>query len=213
MRLFVLGPLALALLVGCSHAPKKTDGSGGSPAVGSSVPATAKKDPYAVLVTNRGTITIRLFPESAPRSVENFIGLATGTKGWTDPATGAQMQRPLYKGSRVFRVLPGFLIQGGSPTDALSGDAGVRVDDEFSKERRFAKAGAVAYAGAGAGSNSSQFFITLVPAPWLNEKHTVFGEVVDGLDIVDRISRVPRSDKDDAPLSPVVLQDVRIESR
>ena len=187
----------------------------GSPqASGAKASAVAPKIPYAVFETSMGRIVIRLFPDAAPKAVDNFISLATGKKKWTDPVSNQLTERPLYNGTRFFRVMPGFIIQGGSPADQKFGGPGYTFEDEFSPKRVFSKPGLVAMANAGPNSNGSQFFITLAPVPWLDNKHTIFGEVSEGLGVAEAISKVPRSeDGEDMPLQPVTLREIRVEYR
>jgi peptidyl-prolyl cis-trans isomerase A (cyclophilin A) len=167
---------------------------------------------YATLETSLGTIRIRLFAREAPKTVENFVGLARGTKEWTDPRTGEKVRRPLYDGTIFHRVVPEFMIQGGDPLGRGTGGPGYKFDDEFSG-RKFDKPGLVAMANTGPNSNGSQFFITEVPAPWLNNRHTIFGEVVEGMEVVRTIARVRRGAQD-RPEQDVVLERVIIsESR
>jgi len=165
---------------------------------------------YAVIYTSMGDIVCRLFPKDAPKAVANFRGLATGTKVWTDPRTGKKTRRPLYSGTVFHRVIPQFMIQGGDPLGDGSGDPGYKFEDEISPDHSFDKPGVLAMANSGPDTNGSQFFITVAPTPWLNGKHTIFGEVVSGQDVVDRISEVPRNDQD-KPLTPVKI--IRISIR
>ncbi len=175
---------------------------------------------YATLVTARGDIVIRLLKDEAPLAVENFVGLATGAKEWTHPESGRKLSLPLYNGTRFFRVIPGFMIQGGDPTNTGYGGPGFRFGDEFYPGRMFSRAGLVGLANSGPNSNGSQFFITLSALPWLTGKHTIFGEVVEGLEIVEKIAGAPRMQVDpetgrqiDRPFKPQLLKSVRIEER
>ena len=165
---------------------------------------------YAVIYTSVGDIVCRLFPKDAPKAVANFRGLATGTKIWTDPRTGKKTHSPLYSGTVFHRVIPQFMIQGGDPLGDGSGDPGYKFEDEFSPDHTFDKPGILAMANSGPDTNGSQFFITVAPTPWLNGKHTIFGEVVSGQDIADKISEVPH-DEQDKPLTPVKI--IRISIR
>ena len=174
----------------------------------------------ATLVTDRGEMVFRLLPESAPMAVENFVGLATGKKSWTDPRTGKKTSRRLYDGTEFFRVMPDFIIQGGDPLGDGSGGPGFTFGDEFRSGRVFDKAGLLAMASPAPDSNGSQFFVTLGPAPWLNRKHTIFGELVSGLAVADAIAAAPRARTDpasgllvDRPLEPQRLREVRIEEK
>ena len=165
---------------------------------------------YAVFDTSQGTIVIRLFEKEAPLTVGNFVGLAEGTKEFKDPKTGQKVKRPFYDGLVFHRVIPQFMIQGGCPLGTGTGDPGYRFGDEFHKDLRHDKPGKLSMANAGPGTNGSQFFLTVAATPWLDNKHSIFGEVVEGQDIADKISKVPR-DSNDRPRTPVTLNKVRIE--
>jgi peptidyl-prolyl cis-trans isomerase A (cyclophilin A) len=167
-------------------------------------------DTYAILETSKGPIRVRLFPDTAPKTVENFIGLATGAKPWRNPATGAQEQGPLYEGTIFHRVIPNFMIQGGDPLGTGRGGPGYQFEDEVSGPHRFDRPGYLAMANAGPNTNGSQFFITQVPTPWLDGKHTIFGEVVEGMDVVDAMAAVDR-DPMDRPVEDLRLERVTIE--
>lgn len=164
---------------------------------------------FATLKTSMGTIVIRLHEEKAPKTVANFVELATGTKEWTDPKTGKKVTRPLYNGTIFHRVIPNFMIQGGDPLGTGAGDPGYRFADEFNAELKHSKAGILSMANAGPNTNGSQFFITHRATPWLDGRHSVFGEVVEGMEVIQAIGAVPR-DGQDRPLKPVVLQEVLI---
>lgn len=157
-----------------------------------------------------GNVVCRLFEKEAPKAVANFRGLATGTKAWTDPATGTVKHTPLYSGTTFHRVIPQFMIQGGDPTGTGTGSPGYQFEDEMDASHTFERPGILAMANSGPNTNGSQFFITVAPTPWLNGKHTIFGEVVSGQDVVDAISQVPRDDQD-KPLTPVKI--IRISIR
>jgi peptidyl-prolyl cis-trans isomerase A (cyclophilin A) len=167
----------------------------------------------AVFQTNHGTFTARLFEEVAPNTVANFVGLATGKVEWTDPRTGGAGQGPYYDGVDFHRIIDGFMIQGGDPTGTGRGGPGYNFDDECSASARHTKAGILSMANAGSragrGTNGSQFFVTLRDTPHLDGKHTVFGEVVDGLDVVSRIGKV-RTGPQDRPVSPVTIERLEI---
>jgi peptidyl-prolyl cis-trans isomerase A (cyclophilin A) len=167
-------------------------------------------DTYATLETSKGPIRVRLFPDTAPKTVENFIGLATGTRSWRNPATGAQEQGPLYEGTVFHRVIPNFMIQGGDPLGTGRGGPGYQFEDEVDGPRRFDRPGYLAMANAGPGTNGSQFFITQVPTPWLDGKHTIFGEVVEGMEVVDAIAKV-QTDPSDRPVEELRLERVTID--
>jgi peptidyl-prolyl cis-trans isomerase A (cyclophilin A) len=166
---------------------------------------------YAIFKTTEGTITVRLFPEVAPITVTNFIELAEGKREWTHPLTGVKSKTKLYDGTIFHRVIKDFMVQGGDPAGTGTGGPGYRFQDETKgSPHRFDKPGKLAMANAGPGTNGSQFFITTVATEWLTGKHTIFGEVVEGQDIVVKITNVPRSSQD-KPHKPVVLETVTIE--
>jgi peptidyl-prolyl cis-trans isomerase A (cyclophilin A) len=156
-----------------------------------------------------GDIVIHLFEEKAPKTVANFVELASGTKEWTDPKTGAKVKRKLYNGTIFHRVIPGFMIQGGDPLGNGTGGPGYRFEDEFHPDLKHSKPGTLSMANAGPNTNGSQFFIIQKATPWLDGKHSVFGEVVKGQTVVDAIVNVPRNFRDQ-PLKDVVLQEVII---
>ncbi len=166
---------------------------------------------YAVFTTSEGTIKTKLFPENAPKTVENFIALAEGTKEWIHPTSGPKKATKLYDGTIFHRVIPQFMIQGGDPAGNGMGGPGYRFEDETKgSPHKFDKPGKLAMANAGPNTNGSQFFITLVNTDWLTGKHTIFGEVVEGQEIVEKIAKVPRNSQD-KPNKPVVLESVLIE--
>lgn len=164
---------------------------------------------YATLKTSMGVIVVQLFEDKAPKTVENFVGLATGSKEWTDPRTGQKVKQPLYNGTIFHRVIPGFMIQGGDPLGRGTGGPGYRFADEFNPALRHNKAGILSMANAGPNTNGSQFFITLAPTPHLDNRHSVFGEVVQGQEVVMAIGNTPRG-ANDRPLKDAVLQEVII---
>lgn len=171
----------------------------------------AAKNPVAVIKTNLGTITLTLFKSKAPKTVENFIGLANGTKEWTDPATGKKVKgKSLYKGTIFHRVIPGFMIQGGDPLGKGIGGPGYQFEDEFSPLDNFNKPGILAMANAGPNTNGSQIFITVAPTPHLNQHHTIFGEVTSGMDVVIKISKVERNPMD-RPIKDVKIESITIK--
>jgi peptidyl-prolyl cis-trans isomerase A (cyclophilin A) len=166
---------------------------------------------YAVFTTNEGKITIRLFESDAPITVKNFIELAEGSKEWTHPTTHKKSSDKLYNGTVFHRVIPDFMIQGGDPTGTGMGGPGYRFQDETKgSSHKFDKPGKLAMANSGPNTNGCQFFITTVPTPHLNGRHTIFGEVVEGQEIAEKISRVPRNGQD-KPHKNVVLESVTIE--
>ncbi|MFC1495790.1 peptidylprolyl isomerase [Candidatus Margulisiibacteriota bacterium] len=165
---------------------------------------------YAVFETSLGNITIALYPNEAPKTVANFVGLARGEKEWTDPRDGKKTKKPLYDGTIFHRVIPDFMIQGGDPLGKGTGGPGYRFEDECVEELGFDRVGRLAMANAGPNTNGSQFFITVAPTTWLNGKHTIFGQVIEGQDVVDVISLVPRGSQD-KPNEDVVLKKVIIK--
>lgn len=156
-----------------------------------------------------GSIVLKLYETEAPVTVKNFVDLALGRKSWPDPKTGARVRRPLYNGLTFHRVIPGFMIQGGDPTGTGMGGTDV-IKDEFHPTLKFDIPGRLAMANAGPSTGSCQFFITEVPTPHLNGKHTIFGQVVEGQELVARIARVPRG-ANDKPSTPVVMTKVTLE--
>jgi peptidyl-prolyl cis-trans isomerase A (cyclophilin A) len=154
--------------------------------------------PTAVIDTTAGKLTCVLFPDKAPIGVANFIGLARGTKDWTNPATGRKMHgAPLYNGTIFHRVIPGFMIQGGDPIGTGEGDPGYKFKNETSPDLQFDRPGRLAYANAGPDTNGSQFFVTEVPYPSLNGGYTIFGQCDDpSVELVKKIARMPRNGND-----------------
>ncbi len=167
----------------------------------------------AHFTTTEGAFTVELFEKDAPKTVANFVGLADGTKEWTDPKSGAKMKKPFYDGLIFHRVIPNFMIQGGDPLGTGTGDPGYKFADEFGSGRKLDKAGILAMANAGPNTNGSQFFITLAPTEWLNGKHTVFGEVVQGMNVINKIGATKTTKPGDKPVTPIVIQSVKIERK
>jgi peptidyl-prolyl cis-trans isomerase A (cyclophilin A) len=164
----------------------------------------------ATLRTTEGTVVVRLFPDHAPKTVANFTDLAEGTREWTHPETRKTEQAKLYDGTVFHRVIPNFMIQGGDPLGTGTGGPGYKFADEFHPDLRFDRPYLLAMANAGPGTNGSQFFITVGPTPHLNGRHTIFGEVISGSDVVDRISQV-QTNRNDRPVKDVVLESVEID--
>lgn len=160
--------------------------------------------------TSLGKMTAELFCQQAPRTVSNFIGLAQGKIEWEDPKTGEMTNRPLYNGTIFHRVIPEFMIQGGDPMGNGRGGPGYRFGDEFCSELRHKGPGVISMANAGPNTNGSQFFITEVATPWLDDHHAVFGQVTEGLEVISRIANV-QTMPGDKPVSDVVLEKVEIE--
>jgi len=165
---------------------------------------------YAHFDTTEGRFTIQLFEKEAPQTVANFVGLAEGTKEWTDPVTGEKKKAPFYDGVVFHRIINGFMIQGGDRLGQGTGGPGYQFGDEFHPSLRHDRAGILSMANAGPNSNGSQFFITLGATPHLDRRHSVFGAVVEGLDVVRRIGSVPTG-RQDRPVAPVVMNKVTIE--
>jgi peptidyl-prolyl cis-trans isomerase A (cyclophilin A) len=164
----------------------------------------------ATFHTTDGSFTARLMPEHAPQTVENFVGLATGQKEWTDPRDRMRKTEPLYSGTIFHRVIDGFMIQGGDPLGTGTGDPGYKFEDECPPGGpTFEKPGLLAMANAGANTNGSQFFVTVAATPWLNGRHTIFGEVTEGYDVVERISKTSK-DARDRPVDDVVIERIEI---
>ena len=167
---------------------------------------------YARFTTSEGNFTVRLFDQEAPRTVENFVGLAEGSKEWSDPRTNQKVKTPYYDGTIFHRIIEGFMIQGGDPLGQGIGGPGYNFADEFHPKLRHNKAGIFSMANRGPNTNGGQFFITLAPTPHLDDRHAVFGEVVDGMDVVGKIGSAPTSDRD-RPAKDIVIQHVTIERR
>lgn len=173
-------------------------------------PLTRAPGTYAILETSMGTIVAKLLEKEAPTTVANFVGLAEGTKEFTDPKTNQKAKRPFFDGLIFHRVIPDFMIQGGCPMGNGMGGPGYKFGDEFHPTLRHNKAGKLSMANSGPGTNGSQFFITVAETPWLDNRHSIFGEVMEGQDVANAISLTPR-DGGDRPKTPVVLKSVRIE--
>ena len=167
---------------------------------------------YAHFETSLGDFTVELFDEKAPKTVANFVGLAEGTKEWRHPKTGERNKKPYYDGIVFHRIIDGFMIQGGDPLGAGHGGPGYQFEDEFHPDLRHDRAGILSMANAGPNTNGSQFFITLGPTPHLDKRHSVFGAVVKGLDVVQKIGKV-KTGAQDRPVTPVVMNKVTIERK
>jgi peptidyl-prolyl cis-trans isomerase A (cyclophilin A) len=166
---------------------------------------------YAHFTTSEGAFTARLFDAETPNTVANFVGLADGSKEWTDPRSGQRVKQPYFNGTIFHRVIEGFMIQGGDPLGQGTGGPGYTFADEFNAKLRHSKAGILSMANRGPNTNGGQFFITLAATPWLDDKHSVFGEVTEGMDVVKRIGSTPTSKPGDRPLKPITIQSVTIE--
>jgi peptidyl-prolyl cis-trans isomerase A (cyclophilin A) len=164
----------------------------------------------ATFTTSEGNFTVKLYDDKAPNTVANFTGLAEGTKEWTDPKTRQKVKRPFYDGLIFHRVIDGFMIQGGCPMGNGMGDAGYKFADEFGPGLRHDRDGLLSMANAGPNTNGSQFFITLAPTPWLDGKHAIFGEVIEGIDVVRAIGKT-RTGAQDRPVKEIVVKSVTIQ--
>jgi len=172
--------------------------------------ASDTADKTAVIRTSMGDITVKLFTSKAPKTVANFVGLATGKKDWINPKTSKTVKNiPLYNGTVFHRVIPDFMIQGGDPLGNGTGGPGYQFEDEFKDTDAFDRPGILAMANAGPGTNGSQFFITVKPTPWLNGHHTIFGEVTKGMDVVNKIVSAER-DEHDVPKKPIKIKQIKI---
>lgn len=167
--------------------------------------------PTATFVTSEGTFKASLLAENAPIAVANFVDLANGKREWRDPRDNERKTDKLYDGTIFHRVIPDFMIQGGDPLGSGMGGPGYRFEDELPPGGpKFDKAGLLAMANSGPNSNGSQFFVTVAPTPWLNNKHTIFGEVTEGMDVVNKIATLPTGAQD-RPQTDVLLERVEIE--
>ena len=187
---------------------KKDKGAAGSP---TELPEDLRGEGrlFATFQTSMGAIVLELFDKQVPNTVANFVSLATGSRPWTDPATRQQVQRPLYDGTVFHRVIPDFMIQGGDPLGQGVGGPGYQFADEFHASLRHNRPGILSMANSGPNTNGSQFFITEAPTPHLDNRHSVFGAVVSGMDVVHKIAHTPR-DARDKPKEPVVIQTTAI---
>lgn len=163
----------------------------------------------AIIDTSEGTITCKLFTKEAPTTVANFVGLATGTKEFKDPKTGEMVKRPFYNGVSFHRVISGFMIQGGDPLGTGMGGPGYQFANE-NTNASFDKPGVLAMANAGPNTNGSQFFITVAPTPSLQGDYNVFGQVISGQEVADKISNVAK-DAQDKPITPVIIKSITIQ--
>jgi peptidyl-prolyl cis-trans isomerase A (cyclophilin A) len=166
--------------------------------------------PNATFVTNKGSFRAELMPDYAPKTVDNFVALANGVREWTDPRDGTTKKDPLYSGTIFHRVINGFMIQGGDPTGTGTGGPGYRFEDECPPDGpTFNQPGRLAMANAGPGTNGSQFFVTVAETPWLNGRHTIFGQVTQGYDVVEKIAGVDTGARD-KPVDDVVIERIDI---
>jgi peptidyl-prolyl cis-trans isomerase A (cyclophilin A) len=197
ITIILLVALALTVGIGCNMSSQE-QGAG-------------QKTPgwYAEFDTTMGKFVCQLFPDEAPKTVANFVGLAEGTKEFSDPASGSKLKKPFYDGLIFHRVIPNFMIQGGDPTGTGRGGPGYKFEDEFNAKLKFDKPGKLAMANAGPNTNGSQFFITTAATPWLDARHSIFGQVVEGQEIVDKISMTERNAQD-RPLNDVIIKKIII---
>lgn len=174
--------------------------------------ASQGKDLYATFKTSMGDILVKLYSKDAPKTVANFVGLASGEIEWTHPGTHEKSRKPLYDGTIFHRVIPSFMIQGGDPLGQGIGDPGYKFEDEFQSGRKFDKVGLLAMANSGPNTNGSQFFITVSTPSHLNNHHTIFGETLSGYDVVEAISRVQTAGSN-RPVQPVTLTKLEISDK
>ena len=167
----------------------------------------------AHFTTTEGNFDVQLFEDEAPKTVANFTGLAEGTKEWTDPRTGQKSKAPYYNGTVFHRVIDAFMIQGGDPLGQGTGGPGYKFADEFHSKLRHTKAGILSMANSGPNTNGGQFFITLAETSWLDNKHSIFGEVTSGMDVVKKIGSTQTSKPGDRPVKPISIQSVTIERK
>ena len=166
--------------------------------------------PQATFHTSAGSFSVKLLPEHAPKTVANFTNLATGKREWRDPRDGQTKSEPLYNGTIFHRVIPDFMIQGGDPKGTGTGGPGYEFEDEVPADGpSFDRKGLLAMANAGPNTNGSQFFVTVAATPWLTGKHTIFGEVTDGMDVVEKIATT-ETDRGDRPTTDIVVERIEI---
>jgi peptidyl-prolyl cis-trans isomerase A (cyclophilin A) len=181
-------------------------------ALGCAQKGGAKLEPgtYAIFKTTQGDFTVKLFADKAPKTVANFIELASGIKEYKDVKTGKTTKGKFYDGLVFHRVIPDFMVQGGCPLGQGTGDPGYKFADEFHSSLKHSKPGILSMANSGPNTNGSQFFITVKATPWLDNRHSIFGEVIEGMDVVDKIVSVKRDGRD-KPVTPVVMKTVEIK--
>jgi peptidyl-prolyl cis-trans isomerase A (cyclophilin A) len=168
---------------------------------------------YAHFTTSEGNFSARLFDAETPNTVANFTGLADGSKEWTDPRSGRKVKQPYFDGTVFHRVIDGFMIQGGDPLGQGTGGPGYTFADEFHPKLKHDKPGILSMANRGPNTNGGQFFITLAATPWLDDKHSVFGEITQGMDVVKKIGSTATSKPGDRPVKPITVQSVKIERK
>jgi peptidyl-prolyl cis-trans isomerase A (cyclophilin A) len=197
VTIVLLIALALSFGIGCNMSSQDQGAGQKTPGL------------YAEFDTTMGKFVCRLFPEEAPKTVANFVGLAEGTKEFTDSASGNKLKKAFYDGLIFHRVIPNFMIQGGDPTGTGRGGPGYKFEDEFNAKLKFDKPGKLAMANSGPNTNGSQFFITTAATPWLDGRHSIFGQVVEGQEIVDKISMTEKNAQD-RPLKDVSIKKIII---
>jgi len=202
--------LTMFLIMACVPYQTAVQASSKEAAVSTQTITKETKRMNAVIETSQGNITIELFPDQAPVTVANFVGLAEGTKEFRDAKTGEKVRRKFYDGLTFHRVIPDFMIQGGCPIGRGTGGPGYSFEDEIVPSLKFDKPGRLAMANSGPNTNGSQFFITEAATPWLNGNHTIFGQVISGMDVVKKIART-EVDFSDNPVNPVVIKRITIE--
>ncbi|MBI3682593.1 MAG: peptidylprolyl isomerase [Acidobacteria bacterium] len=209
MRKLLLFPVALVF---CGFCAAQQAPAPAAPAAKPAEPVKPAREPglYGTMTTSMGSLTFKLFEKESPITVKNFVDLCLGRKEWRDPNTRLMTKRPLIPGTTFHRVIPGFMIQGGDPTGTGAGDVGFVIKDEFHPDLKFDRPGRFGMANAGPQTGSSQFFITEVPTPHLDGKHTIFAQVMEGQDLLNQIARVPRG-QDDKPRTPVRILKVSFE--
>jgi peptidyl-prolyl cis-trans isomerase A (cyclophilin A) len=168
---------------------------------------------YAHFTTSEGNFSARLFDAETPNTVANFTGLADGSKEWTDPRSGRKVKQPYFNGTVFHRVIDGFMIQGGDPLGQGTGGPGYTFGDEFHPKLKHDKPGILSMANRGPNTNGGQFFITLAATPWLDNKHSVFGEISDGMDVIKKIGGTATSKPGDRPVKPITVESVTIERK
>lgn len=218
MRNLTLSIASLVLMVSTVAAQtstpptRHTAATPAAPSAQASAPAASTGPPTAIIDTSAGKMTCTLFPNRAPKGVENFAGLATGTKEWTDPQTGKKKHgTPLYNGTIFHRVIPNFMIQGGDPQGTGTGGPGYAIPDEITPDMKFDAPGKLAYANAGPNTNGSQFFITEVPTPHLDGHYVILGQCDNAtVELVKQIARRARDERTDRPFEPVAINNITI---
>ncbi len=178
-----------------------------APAIADLVPGTGEL--RAIFKTSMGDITVKLYEKEAPRTVANFVALATGQVEWTDPQTRQKTKRPLYSGTIFHRVIPEFMIQGGDPTGTGTGGPGWRFGDEIHPSLKHTGPGVLSMANAGPGTNGSQFFLCEIATPWLDGKHAVFGQAIDNIPLIAKITHVPCGAQN-RPKTPITLNEIQV---